>query len=53
MADDLNKQVNEPDDHGTAAETEQSHDEPNPLVDEYGRSLARAYSARAQAAGRV
>ncbi|HBB97640.1 MAG TPA: secretion protein HlyD [Blastocatellia bacterium] len=39
MADEENKQVNGPDDHGTAAETEESHDEPNPLVDEYGEPL--------------
>ena len=40
MADEENKKGNEPGDHATAAETEESHDEPGPLVDEYGEPLA-------------
>ncbi|HXI61384.1 MAG TPA: efflux RND transporter periplasmic adaptor subunit [Pyrinomonadaceae bacterium] len=40
MADEENKKVNEPNDDATAGETEASHDEPNPLVDEYGEPLA-------------
>lgn len=40
MADEENKQVNGPDNHATAADTEESNDQPGPLVDEYGEPLA-------------
>ena len=40
MADEENKNVNGPDDQGTAAETDEAHGESTPLVDEYGEPLA-------------
>jgi membrane fusion protein (multidrug efflux system) len=43
MADEKNKQVNGPDDHGTAKETDEAHDESTPLVDEYGEPLTEEH----------
>ena len=39
MANDKNKQVNGPEDQKAAAETDDAHDEPAPLVDEYGEPV--------------
>src|SRR5947207_15044191 len=39
MADDLNEQAKGPNDQAAAAETDEVHDEPTALVDEYGEPL--------------